>query len=230
METMSWDPLDAHVESLALAVDDGGLLQATLAPIGQAIKLAGERASLAAAEAPEEDVDFFVDEETALIENLLGAAYVTCQARISDVISRAIQVAEFCKTKTVTFTAPFAAAKKAGDMKVALLALGTPVASVAGITSVQAVDALANYFKHREEWPEKVDWSQAAGQQAKTVSVIAPLGLAPLSTGNLRSGAVALGFTDLWQVDALVSAVDQWANRVLAEVQTALPKKAAKQA
>jgi len=75
--------------------------------------------------------------------------------------------------------------------------------------------ALANYFKHREEW-DKLDWSALDKQSRRTAEVIEQVQLASGSTGNLRRGFSALHNNSYAELKILAEIIDAWSAKVLA--------------
>ncbi|MDC3956215.1 hypothetical protein KEG38_20305 [Polyangium jinanense] len=209
---MSWDPLEAHLSLLELARYDAGL-RGTLTPIGAAIREASDRIDKAVQQAAPEDVDFFVDDQCELIENLLGAAFIVCQARITAVVSGGVKLAAYCGRKGIPFTAY--APRKDAILTMGLTFTGSPV------TLIQFMDAVANYFKHRDEWAE-MDWSKLTGQSKRTADVIQVGGLKAGFTGNLRAGAEALGNNDFVSTAIFADIIDAWSGEVMRATEKAL--------
>lgn len=214
MTKWSWDPLDAHRQTVQLVCHDDGALGRTLGPIAEGIAAAQDRyTEIEQAAAEGDDIDWLVDESAELIENLLGAVYVVCQARITNVISAVKHLGDYCTKNNVT-------TKNLVTGKAALLALGRPVSKLA-VSEVTALNALANYFKHRDEWSEQVDWTKLTGQSLDTATIIMQLGLKPLSTGNLSTGAAALGNSNSRTVGVFDDAVGAWCGQIVAMVEAA---------
>jgi hypothetical protein len=128
------------------------------------------------------DEEGAVDYETEIIENMLGAAHVVCQAQINAVTKAARIIPDLATTFP-------------NDRDVH--ALGSCFHN--NYSKVEVIWALANYFKHRDEWRPDT-WVNPTGQSKWTVPVIKAVGLISGSTGNLRKGAEALGnhsYTDV---------------------------------
>jgi len=72
------------------------------------------------------------------------------------------------------------------DKKGDIIAFGG--SAVAGnYTSVEVINAFANYFKHGDEWDSQ--WRASKQQQQETIDILRAAGARPGSTGNLRTGA-----------------------------------------
>lgn len=140
-----------------------------------------------------------VDEECEIIENLLGAAYVVCQIQITSITNRALLFRSDLQSKGF---------HAFGDRKEDVRSLGLPLPEH-NVTAIEALWALANYFKHREEWPPR-DWNDLRGLQGKTARPILELGLQKGSSGNLRAGAKALGNSSFSDMSAFIDHIDTW--------------------
>lgn len=208
---MSWDPLEVHLSILELASDSASLRE-TLAPISAGIRQADARIARIVKEAPKEDADFFIDDEREQIESVLGTAFVVCQTRITAVVSAGIKLANYCTKKGIPFSVN--ASRKAIIMR------GGTLASLQ-VPPVQFMDAVANYFKHRDEW-ETTDWSKLTGSSKYTAETIQAGGLQSGSTGNLRAGAAALGNKDFASTSILADIIDSWSAEVVEAMKKAL--------
>lgn len=118
---------------------------------------------------------------------MLDALPVVCahgQARLTAVVSEALPLAKYVERmqSPLPFATPTAS-------RTTLLSFGPPV--VGQVTPVAAIDAVANYFKHREEWS---NWKPTAKSKNKTtITTITAVELAWTSASNLRTAARALG-------------------------------------
>jgi hypothetical protein len=178
--------LDIRLRLLDLAIG-ADTHERVLDTIGVGIRKANERADKAS------DEDGIVDDECEFVENLLGAAYVVCQAQITAVVQAALKV-------------PDHGLGQAHDVR----ALGPRFN--ADHSQIEVLWALANYFKHRDEWP--TDWKNMNGLSKRTATVIEAAGLCCGSSGNLRTGAEALGNSDYNNVTAFYGAISQWSTAV----------------
>ena len=176
--------------------------------LGEGVNAASRRAN--SAEGDEDWVDAVVDEECDFIEDILGAAFVVCQTRITAITSLALQLRQRAVDKGTSFAA-------FGGKKENVRALGEAASllSVAGqsVSKVEVLWALANYFKHRDEW-RKMDWTELDKGQQPTVRVIVAAGLAAGSSGNLRRGARALGNTSFEETEVFARIVNEWGEKV----------------
>lgn len=87
-------------------------------------------------------------------------------------------------------------------------------------TEVEAINAVANYWKHVDEW--SLDCVEVEGDEVawrwqgyeKTVRIVTALGMQPGSTGNLRTAAEALGINIVSDLGPLRTKVGRWASDV----------------
>jgi hypothetical protein len=148
--------------------------------------------------APEDLVLDPSDQE--LDEALLGVGFVTCQAGMAHVASRAIDLAAFCQANGIAQLGTWVA--KDDVYKQA------PELHAGGPSKIVFLNAVANYFKHRDEWPD-VGWAQLAGLSARTAQTIGVAGLARGAKDNLRKATAALD-------DGIYDAVKEWADGLVA--------------
>ena len=177
--------------------------------LGEGVSAASRRAN--SPEGHEDWVDAVVDEECDFIEDILGAAVVVCQTRITAITSLALQLGQRALDKGTPFAA-FGGRKE--DVRALGEAASLPaVPGKSSFSKVEVLWALANYFKHRDEW-RKMDWTKLSGQEQRTVEVIAAVGLRSGSTGNLRQGAQVLGNASYADTDVFAQAVNEWGEKV----------------
>ena len=144
------------------------------------------------------DDDGVVDYETDIIENMLGAAFVVCQAQVNAVLEAALKVPQQTRKKHEI--------RKLGP------------SFDTSYSKVEILWALANYFKHRDEWGTK--WSNAGSREKLTVDAIKAAGLSADSPGgNLRTGAEALGNASPYSdVEIFYRVVREWSEKVREDI------------
>ena len=54
-------------------------------------------------------------------------------------------------------------------------------------TQVKLIDALANFYKHKDEWPAGA-WNSLDGQSGQTAKILQAVGIEQYSTGQFRTG------------------------------------------
>lgn len=174
-------------------------LERLLGALSESIKACSAKIDEAAQSGDEDYAEHVTDSECAVIEDLLGTAFVGCQIYI---------------TATVSGTKHFheLSSDEAALEKAAVLSVGSPVLPPTDYTRVQVIDAFANYFKHRDEW--SYDWSAFSGRSARTVSIIQAAGAQQGSSGNLRTAAEALGLPKYWDLNILHRDIQEWCDNV----------------
>jgi hypothetical protein len=143
--------------------------------------------------------------ESEVAEGLIGTVFVLYQTYLTSVVSIVIGLAED----------GYAGAP---SKKVDILRLESPpITAAAGYTRMEVVNAVANYFKHRDEWP--ADWSAAAGQTKNTIDVISAIGLSSNEHFNLAKAAKALGDDAFDGTCPLVREMRSWLDAVLKKIE-----------
>ena len=143
------------------------------------------------------------DDETEIIENLLGTAFVVCQIHITCVVSRLLKLHTFFRKNEGRLLTGLEK-----PSKVAIMKQGGQLIAGSQYTDVMVIDGFANYFKHREEWDPH--WAALSDGQAKTRDVIKAFGATPGSSGNLRIGAETLGNSEYSDVICFVDKLESW--------------------
>jgi hypothetical protein len=172
--------------------------------LGRGIKAAAARIDRAAKSGSDDYAEAVTDTETEIIEGLLGAAYVVCQTQITAIAWAALR----CRAQIVKDDLPFTAF---GERDHEVRCMGPRFD--ARWSKIELLWALANYFKHRDEWSSH-SWTDPKGLKQHTVPVILAAGLKPGSTGNLRRGAEALGNSDYADMSVLQTVIREWADQV----------------
>ncbi len=145
-------------------------------------------------------------DDQALDEMLLGTAFVACQAGLVHVASRACRLAKCCHSSGIH-------ALLAWTTKSNVYRVG-PALHSSSTSRATFLNAVANYFKHRDEWPDS-DWAYLTGRAAKTVADIAAGGLTRGAQDNMRRAVSILG-------DAIFDELRNWADLVVEEARTEL--------
>jgi len=195
-----------------------GLVREALAALGEGVRRCSKRIEDADATGADEYADAVTDEECDVLETLLGSAFTVCQTHIAQVVADVHKLHKMAasprdgnqgvKLRTTTKDKPDIMRHKCSQVP------GTSV------TVIEALNALANYFKHRDEWPG--DWTTATGQTAKTILVIKAIGLTQGSTGNLRRGATALGNPDFDKMNVFANLLEDWHVKFMADYELEL--------
>lgn len=177
-----------------------------LTPLGEAIKAGGNTLDRISETDDPEWVESVVADETAVVEDLLGASFVVCQTFITTVVSRVYRAHDIHMNQgngqplqTTTRN------------KTSILRFGCPTVRETGYTAVEILDGFANYWKHREEWTRGV-WGDPSGAQLGTIRVIRAAGAEEGSNGNLRRGSELLGNTTYSDVQMFSNVLGTWSR------------------
>jgi hypothetical protein len=182
-------------------------IEPLLQPLSQSIRSTSafiERIALAkkASEAwPDDD---WVVSEASVIDDSLGVAFVICQLYVNAVIAGLMflhhyhaRQTELAETRTIQrfikmlrqrcWPAKRRFVPKLGRLsgeRSKLLQRGSPLIKKGSpYTVTTAIEALANYFKHRDEWPN--GWNDLQPTQRRTANVLQSIGLLGNVKGNL---------------------------------------------
>lgn len=176
--------------------------------------------SVAASE-NEDFIESVNEEESLAIEELLGLGFMAAQSFITSIRTEVVIVGKVYEHEFGSKFSIIADAKAYDALKLAPTLNAAPQFSV-----VQAINAVANYWKHSEEWPtreEKLNkrfhevWDQSAlrGNEKTTVDIVTALKFKPNSSGNMRTAAKALGITKYDDLSPIRQILIQWAAELL---------------
>ncbi|MBA4391852.1 MAG: hypothetical protein C0399_13085 [Syntrophus sp. (in: bacteria)] len=179
-------------------------LKNILEPVGTAIKkLSVSFNNQCRTDFGDDETEAISDYACESIEGLLGVAFVVCQTHITSVVSNVKRLHVFFKAREKRSIAGFS------DKKLFILRQGGVVVAGSDYTDIQTIDAFANYFKHREEWPAK--WEKMKkGNPANMRDIILSCGGSCGSSGNLRTGAAILGNEDYHKVSVFADRLYKW--------------------
>jgi len=213
----TWHPVNPYQMELSWLslTGDVSTLQRVLETLGDAIKESEKRLIKAQRTGSADWAEVVLDEECAITEDLIGAAFVVCQTYITGVAARVIGLHRHHDRET-----PGNPLQTTSDSKYqgtptrpGIFRFGSRTIGRSGRTAVEAIDAFANYFKHHDEWVGS--WTKLKGPGTKTAQTIMSLGASRGSTGNLRTGAERLGNKDYADFDIFVTDLTRWTNRLL---------------
>jgi hypothetical protein len=183
-----------------------GELQAAIRRVTMRIDKASETAS-------EEFMKDIYAEEISLIESIAGSAFVVAQTYLTAVVSSAIRLVERVPSG-VSVALP---TNKSGTHK-----MQVGPANTNGYTPAEYVNAFANYFKHRDEWP--YHWASSTGltkQQQDTVRVITAFGATEGASANLCTGLSQMGYPD-YAIVRMGEDLQEWCRQLHSHYHMAL--------
>ncbi len=208
------NPFSLHLELLRDS-PDLDLIRDALRAIGSTIEKCDARIREAKASGSPEYLDFVIEVETALIEMLLGAAFVVCQTFITSVVSKIMSVHRRADAKGCRL--------HIGRTKAALMAADNPLSCMTRYTAVEVTDAFANYFKHCDEWG--VNWSSLEGVKRRTADIVMAVGATAGSTGNLRTASEQLGNPEYRDTERFALPLANWRTMLVQQIGVELSSK-----
>jgi hypothetical protein len=210
--------MDLHLKLVRIAASSATLVHLHR-PIEQEIAAASQRIEEAARNVEDEYRDAVTDDECALVEELLGLAFVAAQTFITSVRTSIATLSKGCENDfghPLTFVS---------DPKAScVFDTGDPLQAGSTHTAIRAINEIANYWKHQDDWPTREEirnhrcvtvWGSAdarSGSNKRTVEIVSSIGMAPLSSGNLRVAAKMLGVTDYEDLSPIRQKLRHWAN------------------
>ena len=204
---MSRDPthrITPCLQLVELAVDDQ-TLDKLFSVIQEGIVSSSRRIKSASQSGGELFLEAVTDDECDSIEQLLGLAFVVGQTFITAVRSCLAQLSAICNTD-IGSPLGFVTGPKGYEV----LKLGDRMRNNPEHSEIQVINAIANYWKHQEEWPTRTerkeeclelvwDQRQMGNDEKRTVEIVASIGISPYSTGNLRTAYKAFGLTSSYE-------------------------------
>jgi len=210
---MPTDPIDripGLLELADLAVDNA-TLDDLYSALEQAITSSSRRIKGADDNGDEWWQEAVKDHESDQIEQLLGLAFLAAQLFITTVRKRFDALSTACR----------AAGKK--------LNFDTN-------TEIKKINAVANYWKHHEEWPTRLEpkdddemrvvWDHTEMEkknhihQKETAEIVESIGMSPSSRGNLFIAAEAFGVAEFEDLSPIRNKLRDWADRLLKKTQS----------
>ncbi len=137
------------------------------------------------------------DEAAKQIENFLGLAFVAAQTYITGTVADARKLATSLSKPSKNHLL-----KNFSDVT------GT------GVTRMQLCDAIANHFKHHDEWP---DWTPKPTEQRKqTIDVLFGVGIIETTAHPCQEAAKMLWVGSSLELEPLLSILVDWRSKVIA--------------
>jgi hypothetical protein len=179
------------------------VIERSLEPLSQGIKECVEYINKISSIEDVQYKDLVIDEETTIIENLIGTSFVLCQTYISFIVSRIIKLHDSVKSMDIKLTT-------SNSDKISIMHLGVENIPDTNISFIQLIDASANYFKHQDEWPD-VLWEKIQDKRIlPTLTTIQSIGFEQFSTGNLRTASRVLGNPKFENLEVFSGLLRNW--------------------
>lgn len=213
------------------------MLERVLSPIRDGIRECNEIIDKAHNTGDDDYAQVIADDEMEVIEGLLGAVFMICQTQIERV-TRTVELLHKHAKNVQPPKGPVklntTAASKGG-----VIAFGSPLVGTSNVNEIQALNAVANYFKHRLAWSG--DWAKTLAaaaavptpgphtkgkkskntkinskdkQTAATIKALQAIGLTQGSSGNLRTAAESLGNTGYTDVSKIIDILRTWQTNI----------------
>lgn len=139
-----------------------------------------------------------IDEALEQLEGFFGIGFITAQIYITG------SVADIRKISRIT----------SKPNKENLLKNFSNFISGTTITEMQLCDAVANYFKHHDEW---ADWIPAPNElRKKTIDVLNEVGITQTTAHPCQEAAKILWGVNTLDLDALLSTLAEWREKTVA--------------
>jgi hypothetical protein len=190
-------------------------LERVLDSFGVAVATCSETIAQAEQSGNQDYIDAVVDDQCAVVENVIGAAFVASQADLTATISHVKRLHARANTDGHVLTS--SDGRKAG-----ILRLGNALQPGLPYSDVEVINAFANYFKHHDEW--NAPWTTLTGQSKETADTIMAFGATEGSTGNLRQATRALGVTDSRDLVSLSGLIERWRQTIVQRYESELQR------
>ncbi len=193
---------------LAMAGDHmDDILERVLEPLGNAIRSSVGTIDDIERKFGSETAEMASEDEIPVIEELLGAAFVVCQANISVVASQLMKLHRHTQKRHAVNLTTTAGTKRQ------IMRYGFRARKAISFSKIEVINAFANYYKHRDEWD--YDWSTLKGRQRQTATVIKHAGAVPHGNRDLRQGARYLGNPSFAKVSVFGDIFSRWRKKLL---------------
>jgi len=202
-------------------------------PIQGEIKRTLDRIGRAERMGPEEHIDHVNETSRLLIEELLGVAFAAGQVFLTAVRTRFVALArayhqEFGTELTLGGMAGFGGPSDIDGYRLFKYSGKPPTQK--SFTAIEAINAVANYWKHHEEWPRtlkprgkwlKTVWNDktAKRNQKRTIQIVRGLGMSPSGVWNLQKAVKALGGRREYDLTPVRRTLQAWAASLLKETE-----------
>lgn len=212
------------LDSVKIAVNNG-IMEELFDSLESGISLFNKRINdPKAAGAYYEEYRMETDEE--MIEQLLGVSFVVAQTYITSIRNNFIMLSEVCLRDSRS-NLSFISTKKAYE----LLKLHSSKIDTLDYTAIEIINSVANYWKHRDDWPTKIisceqyeeliwDRSEFGNNELKTLKIVEGIGMSPSSTDNLRNVSKMIGVVSYEDLSPIWKLLNNWANSIYLQAQS----------
>lgn len=165
-----------------------------------------------------------IDHEYDQIEELLGLAFASTQVVLTAFRTRIVKISEYCQqhlSKNLGFDR--------GDKGYGPFHCAPELRPGCGFTDIQAINEVANYWKHKDEWrisDEERDGVRVCVWKSKgherTIKIVGMLGIKPFSADNLRAATSAIGGGRYDDLSGIRAKVDSWVRKLIEKAEEQL--------
>jgi hypothetical protein len=218
-----------------------GRIEALHHPIELEIRRALKRIGDAERTEEEAYAEQVTEVDGELIEDLLGIAFAVSQNFLTSVRTPLLALARaYHQHFGVGLTLKGKVVKDSnGRARDIIFKCADELSPGVGFTRIEAINALANYWKHHEEWPRGwregdesrlIVWNenQAGVIQKRTIEIVTALGMSLEGTWNLREAASRLGMKRPSELAPVRLAMSDWAGSLLREARAQVDLKTKK--
>lgn len=153
----------------------------------------------------QDNAQWIWEDTNASVDALRGSAFVICQAAITSIVSRVKALHEYARCCGVSLSS-------VPNNKAQLLAFRSAPIPSTTVTQIEAIEALANYFKHHDEWP--AGWINPDARSRPTIAILQTLGF-QYGNPSILADAAAMFQSNLF---ALANAVNEWHGAIVNEL------------
>jgi hypothetical protein len=196
----------------ALRAFDASRSAERLEPLMKSIGEAIERASAHVDSLPD---NVRLASANSIIEDLLGCAFVACQAHMNAVLQRVEAIDRILRASKRTKRTVL------GEAEAVFELLERPSPRLVGpYTLTQLIWALADYHHSRRGWPP--NWTNARGKTKETIAIVSAAGVEQTSSANLQTAATTLGVPSHAKLELFSYICEHWGNQLATEVRSVI--------
>lgn len=193
-----------------------GSIERSLQPISSAIRDSCQAIANAEVNGDVETWESVVDEETEIVEHLLGVSFVLCQIQLTYIVSAICELNAYCDKQQKPWNRFQKKNRRAEILQYNGLYAVDP--------RIMIIEHSANYFKHQHEWDRDWDYylNQAncsdprICQRAEIIGTLISIGARQYSSGNLRTVAKHMGNSEYYNLDVFIDILNKWSSNVYA--------------
>lgn len=190
---------------------------------------------------PEEYAEHVNETSRLLIEELLGVAMTAAQVYLTGIRCRVVGLANAYRreVKTELTLGGIPALDPSEEKGYCLFKYTCEPQCQSGYTPIEAINAIANYWKHHKEWPttwtfgsewSSLEWNEEKkGIYKKTIEIVTALGMARSGVWNMQVAVKELGAEgDSYDLGPVRHVLRRWTASLLREIEVqimAAPKR-----